>query len=102
MEEELLKILNSSSPVLVAIVIMFIVWGLKKAPAFPGWLLPFAAMALGAVFYPMLEGWTQKTLIQGLCVGGLAVAFNQQFRQLLERIGAMKSGDTEVIKKPKP
>lgn len=99
MEQELEKILNASSPVLVSVVVMFIVWGLKKAPFFANWLLPFAAMALGATFYPMLEGWTQKTILQGTAVGGLAVCFNQQFKQLLARFGVKVGGDTEVFKK---
>lgn len=85
METQIENLVNMSSPVLLALVINLMVFALKKWKAFPDAQLPLAAMLLGAIGYAGLEGVNPRNLILGMAIGGLAVAFNQQLRQWVEK-----------------
>ena len=83
-------ILQSSPPVLLAISINLVIFFLKKSPV-ADWTLPFIAMALGAILYPLIAEVRElphnvkspviHSAVIGLAIGGFSVAINQGWRQ---------------------
>lgn len=109
MNEAFDQLYKLSPPISMALAINFLLLGLKRIPKFPMWTTPFIAMTIGGVFYPLLadpgnvlfsvRSPIAAQIITGVSAGGLAVAFHQQFRQILKRFG-VSTGDTEIFTKP--
>lgn len=107
MNEAINTLLQASPPLALVLAINLLLYGLKRAPWPPNWSLPMIAMLVGAVAYPFIADIAKPTLtvksplaynvVLGFALGGLSVAFNQQFRQIL----GLKTGDTVLVRKPK-
>jgi hypothetical protein len=103
------SILKCSPMVLLALAINLVLLGLKRAPI-PAWLRPLIAMVIGGVANPFIADTARLDynlanpniywIVQGVCIGGLAVALNQTLRKWLESHGIkMENGDTDEIRK---
>ncbi len=94
---ELEQLLELSPPVVLALALNCIGWGLKKSPL-AGWLLPLALMALGGAAYPFVAEVGKVSfavrnpaafnVVIGIAIGGLSVGLNQAFRQVFGRFFA--------------
>lgn len=108
MNEAFEQLYKLSPPVSMALAINFVMLGVRRIPNFPTWTAPFIAMAIGGIFYPLLadpgnvlfavRSPLAAQFITGVSAGGLAVAFHQQFKQILKRFG-VSTGDTEMFTK---
>jgi hypothetical protein len=106
MNEAINTLLQASPPLALALAINLLVFFLKKAKRFPDDYLPVAAMFIGAMAYPWIADVTNAVpsvkspflynTVIGAAIGGLSVAFNQQFRQLF----GLKTGQTVFLDKP--
>lgn len=89
------ELLDVSPPILLATVLNVVGYWLKKSPI-KDWYIPFILVLLGMVAYPFIcdPGLRiGKMVVQGAGIGGLAVFFNQGFRQFMAR-NADNSGTT--------
>ena len=69
-------------PGLVALVVNMLATALKRWKQFPDAAIPLTCMAMGAFLYQLLEGFSSRNVVIGLCAGGMAVGLHQAARQL--------------------
>lgn len=98
------SLLQASPPLLMAFALNVFIWLFRQIPL-PDRIIrstPLLACFLGAVLYPCLSPGAgvslTSTSVLGFCIGGLAVAFHQQFKQWFH----LKTGNTEFYAKPRP
>jgi hypothetical protein len=107
MNETINTLLEASPPLILALAINLLLYALKRTPWPPDWALPMIAMAVGALVYPFIADIAKQVptvksplvynIVLGSAIGGMSVALNQQFRQIL----GLKTSNTEFITKPK-
>lgn len=75
-----------SKPALLALAITVVCRALKAAPFFKDWLIPWAALLMGAFFYPLItETFTSSAVLTGVVVGGVTVGLYSTAKQTLAR-----------------
>lgn len=97
-----------SPPILLIVVINALMFGAKRVPFIPNWIIPVVSMAMGGILYPLISKtgdvpYTVRCpdclqILFGLIIGFAAVGCHQQVKQLFNRFG-ISTGDTEVITK---
>jgi hypothetical protein len=69
---------------MLAIVIGIIGRALKLIPAIPDWIIPWSALVMGGVGYPLLaKSWTAMSVVVGLITGATVVGLYQTGRQTM-------------------
>lgn len=107
--EGLMKV---SPPVLLSLGLNFILMYIGKIPKIKDekdWLLPLIALGLGGLLYPFVAeigkvSYTVKypvmlNIIFGICIGGLSVATNKMFKELMRKLFGVPTGDTVIMDK---
>ena len=89
------EIYHLSSPALITIVIMTIMFGVKRIPHIPNDAIPWLAMLLGVLLYPWVdshdvkqnhaEDWSPRKFLVGLLIGAAGVGIHQGFNSINDR-----------------
>lgn len=74
------EIKDASPPLLTSFVIMIIL-AAAKAAGLPDRIVPVSGLVLGAALYPILAGWSMRSALLGLVVGGFPTGLHQVWKQ---------------------
>lgn len=100
-------ILTTSPSVVFTAIMVFMGYGLKKAPIVKDWWIPFILPLVGAIFFPFVAEWSPRVAaakhpymqlaLYGAALGAIGVWGNQAYRQFL---GRNEPTDKEPQNKP--
>lgn len=95
--DPLIDLSSMSKPALLALAITVVCRALKAVPFAPDWLIPWAALLMGGVFYPALTGVVDvSSVFTGMIIGGVTVGLYSTAKQTVLGRGT----DTKVAENP--